>query len=331
MPAKEYDYLKDTILVTYPDGPETYGATQAAPSSGMDTSDATATADDIRADKTAYVASGKVTGTIEDYDGSSEPASGKSLFAQMVDGSLTEVSASDLAGITKISEYAFYECSSLTSITIPDSVTSIGKYAFYGCSNLTSITIPDSVTSFSIYVFANCNRLTSIMIPDSVTSIGDYAFYYCGLTSITIPDSVTSIGNSAFSICNSLTSITIPDSVTSISGYAFSSCRSLTSVTIGNSVMSIGNQMFFSCNKLESILIGNSVASINSSAFANCGTATESGTTYTFLPTTPPTIQSSTFKNTKINKIIVPIGTANAYKAATNWSALADYIEEATV
>ena len=309
MPAKEYDYLKDTILVTYPDGPETYGATQAAPSSGMDTSDATATADDIRVDKTAYVASGKVTGTIEDYDGSSEPPSGKSLFAQLVDRSITEVSASDLAGISKIGNYAFSNCSSLTSITIPNSVTSIDGYVFQYCSSLTSITIPDSVTFISGYVFQNCSSLTSITIPDSVTNINGYVFQNCtSLTSITIPDSVTKIGSSAFSGCSSLPAITIPDSVTSIDGTAFYNCRSLMNVIIGNGVTIIGYN-----------------------AFNSCGTSTESGTIYTILATTPPTIQSSTFQKAKINKIIVPIGTADTYKAATNWSTLAGYIEEATV
>ena len=79
------------------------------------------------------------------------------------------------------------------------SVTSIGDYAFYGCSGLTSVTIPNSVTSIGDYAFSGCSGLTSVTIPNSVTSIGDYAFYGCsGLTSVTIPNSVTSIGSDAF-------------------------------------------------------------------------------------------------------------------------------------
>ena len=104
---------------------------------------------------------------------------------------------------------AFYNCSMLTSITIPDSVTSIGKWAFYGCTALTSITIPDSVTSIGDDTFNGCASLTSVTIPDSVTRIGEWAFSGCtGLTSVTIPDSVTSIGEYAFYRCTGLTSIT---------------------------------------------------------------------------------------------------------------------------
>ena len=126
---------------------------------------------------------------------------------------------------------AFSDCSSLTSIEIPNSVTSIGWYAFYNCSSLTSIEIPDSVTSIGGAAFWGCSSLTSIKIPDSVTSIGERAFYDCSsLTSITIPNSVTSIGGSAFNGCSSLTSIEIPNSVTSIGWYAFSRCSSLTSI-----------------------------------------------------------------------------------------------------
>ena len=134
-------------------------------------------------------------------------------------------------GVTYIGRYAFYYCSSLTSITIPDSVTSIGYYAFSGCSSLTSITIPDSVTSIGDQAFSGCSSLTSITIPESVTSIGHSAFSDCSsLTSITIPDNVTSIGSLAFICCSSLTSITIPDSVTSIGNSAFSDCGGLTHV-----------------------------------------------------------------------------------------------------
>ena len=87
--------------------------------------------------------------------------------------------------ITLIGDSAFRDCTSLTSITIPNSVTSIGKSAFSGCNSLISVTIPDSVTSIGRQAFASCNSLTSVTIGNSVTSIGDYAFAYChSLTSV---------------------------------------------------------------------------------------------------------------------------------------------------
>ena len=133
--------------------------------------------------------------------------------------------------ITSIGERAFYDCTSLTSVTIPDSVTSIGFAAFEGCTSLTSVRIPNSVTSIEYSAFNSCTSLKSITIPDSVTSIGDYAFRDCtSLTSVTIGNSVTSIGSCAFLNCTLLTSVTIPDSVTSIGWSTFYGCTSLKSV-----------------------------------------------------------------------------------------------------
>ena len=148
-------------------------------------------------------------------------------------------------GVTSIGYYAFYGCTSLTSITIPNGVTSIDWFAFSGCTSLKSITIPNGVTSIDWLAFSGCTSLKSITIPNSVTSIGDSAFEDCSsLTSIKIPDSVTEIGSSAFRGCKSLTSITIPNSVTSIGEFAFYDCTSLTSITIPNSVTSIGSNAF---------------------------------------------------------------------------------------
>ena len=170
-----------------------------------------------------------------------------------------------------IADEAFYGCTLLTSLTIPDSVTSIGNKAFYNCDSLTSITIPDGVTSIGERAFIDCSSLTSITIPDSVTSIGSDAFWYCtSLTSVTIGNGVSSIGNAAFSGCRSLTSVTIPDGVTSIGNEAFSGCRSLTSVTIPDGVNSISREAFEYCTSLTNVTIPDSVTYIGSYAFNGC-------------------------------------------------------------
>ena len=164
--------------------------------------------------------------------------------------------------VTSIGRYAFRNCRSITSVTIPNSVTSIGDWAFENCRNLTSVHIsdisawcnikfgdPDSnPLSYAEHLYMNGKEITELVIPDGVTTIGDYAFYNCSsLTSVTIPNSVTSIGSFAFEYCSSLTSVTIPNSVTRIGSYAFARCSSLTSVTIPNSVTSIGSYAFSYC------------------------------------------------------------------------------------
>ena len=241
--------------------------------------------------------------------------------------------------VTSIGDYAFSDCSGLTSVTIPDSVTSIGNCAFDGCSGLTNVTIPNSVTSIGDYAFCKCSGLTSITIPNSVTSIGASAFRYCsGLTSITIPNSVTSIGDYAFSGCSGLTSITIPDSVTSIGNCAFYSCSSLknitvssnnknytsedgvlinkdknelmqypigkneTAYTIPNGVTSIGDGAFYWCYGLTSITIPNSVTSIGDRAFRSC-----SGLTNLVLPDSMEEIGSYAFDDcSSLSYVVIP-------------------------
>lgn len=134
-------------------------------------------------------------------------------------------------------------------------VTEIG-WAFENCTSVTSIEIPDSVIYIGHFAFRHCEALTSVKIPDSVASIGNLAFADCtSLTSITLPSGLDSINNLTFCKCTSLTSIEIPESVTFIDGHAFLECSSLTSLTIPDSVEYVGMCAFAECRSLETIMI----------------------------------------------------------------------------
>ncbi len=198
--------------------------------------------------------------------------------------------------VTSIGESAFFFCSELESVTIPDSVTSIGISAFSGCSRLTNVTIPDGVTSIGASAFSGCSGLANLVIPDSVADIGSGAFYDCsgltgidgfiiirnvlygyygGQTNVSIPDNVTSIEYGAFDGCSGLTSVRIPDGVTSIGDSAFCGCTGLTSVTIPDSVTNIGDSAFYGCTGITRVTIPDSVKSIGSYAFKDCNNCGE--------------------------------------------------------
>ena len=208
--------------------------------------------------------------------------------------------------ITAISEYAFYKCSTLTSIKMPKSITKIREYVFYG-TELSEIDIPTNVTEIGDYAFYGTD-ITNLVIPNKVATIGEYAFYRTSLTSITIPDSVTSIRKNTFYGCSSLTSVTIPDSVTWIGSCAFCGCSSLKSAIIGNSVTSIGQEAFGDCNSLKIIYC---------------------------KPTTPPEIYydnlysdgRGSFPLNSGMTIYVPRTSLEAYEIAGKWVAYEHYIQ----
>ena len=125
---------------------------------------------------------------------------------------------SDGTPVTAIGDEAFYECTSLTSVTIPGSVQSIGDYAFGSCDSLVSVTILEGVPEIGKGMFFLCTSLSSVTIPESVKTIGDSAFTQCySLASVTIPEGVTSIEDDTFYACRSLASVTIPEKCSSSS------------------------------------------------------------------------------------------------------------------
>ena len=202
--------------------------------------------------------------------------------------------------VTRIGDYAFYKCSSLASITIPNSVTSIGGATFYDCKSLT-FTIPDGVTSIGGSAFYGCSSITSISIPESVTSIGVSAFegtgYYndksnwengnvlyidnCLIEAnyslsgeYTIKDSTRLLAGNAFYGCYKLTSITIPESITSIGPKAFDICTSLTSVVwnvINCEDFNKDNNPFYGLTNITSFTFGDNVEHIPAYLCRNMG------------------------------------------------------------
>ena len=227
--------------------------------------------------------------------------------------------------VTSIGKDAFFHCTGLTSVTIPDSVTSIGYSAFDGCTGLTSVTIGGSVTSIGSYAFDGCSEIASISGSSDViskvakqsspksfvgnitsgTSVMAGAFSgMTGLTSVTIPDSVTSIGDDAFYGCNNLQDIYITDIVAwcYIAGlsslmYNGASNKKLyinnelaTSITLPDGVKAISSYAFYNCTGLTSITIPDSVTSIGYESFGGC-----KGLTSITIPDSVTSIGSSAF------------------------------------
>lgn len=224
--------------------------------------------------------------------------------------------------VKEIGSDAFSNCTSLTSVTIPNSVTSIGESAFESCVSLESVIVPNSVIEIGKYAFYECKNLTSVILPNSVTRIGAAAFNRCNsLTSLTIPTNITTIKGATFYGCSSLTSINIPSGVTSIETDAFSGCSSLASVTlnsnaivskaysfssnlteifgvqvkeyiIGEEVTSIGSYAFYESRNLTSVSVPSGVTAIGESAFYGCGSLVSVS-----IPDNVTLIKKNTFRN----------------------------------
>ena len=227
-------------------------------------------------------------------------------------------------GVTSIGDHAFWDCSGLTSVTIPDGVTSIGGDAFSGCAALTSVTIPGSVTNVGQYAFDNCSSLTDIYyggygtdwqkldvsIPTSATVHYKDNIYGKGDCGINVTWELTGDGtliisgtgrisnysydnNAPWYSCRAyIKRVVIQQGVRAIGDRAFWDCSGLTSVTIPDGVTSIGDYAFAYCVSLTSATIPEGVTSIGGSAFSGC-----SGLTSVTIPSSVTSIGWSAFEN----------------------------------
>ena len=231
-------------------------------------------------------------------------------------------------GILSIGDKAFYWCTPLKSITIPQSVTKIGNSAF-SLTSLTEIALPESITTIGGDAFSACDSLTSIFIPKGVSDISANPFVNCGnLTEIqlspenqhleivggvlfhkaekklicypgflkdesySIPDGILVIGEGAFHCSRSLVGVAIPQSVTVIGASAFSECSQLTEIILPDGVREIGNRAFSLCSALSSINIPEGVTAIGDSVFNSCKSLVS-----ITLPQSVTAIGSSSFRS----------------------------------
>ena len=211
--------------------------------------------------------------------------------------------------VTEINDWAFSDCSSIESLTIPDSVTYIGKGIVSGCDALKDITLPfigsdltdradmflayifggsshndssyvktsvktvtlTNCTSVPDYAFYKCSSIENVILPDDITTIGSNAFYYCqNLADIVLPQSVTKIGDSAFYYCNALSEFDLPEKLETIGSAAFKYCSSLSSISFPETLTEIDSAAFMYCTSLEEVLVPESVLTIGSGAFSGC-------------------------------------------------------------
>ena len=190
--------------------------------------------------------------------------------------------------VTSIADYAFWNCSGLTSVKVGKDVTRIGKQAFYKCKGLTSITLLEKLTSIGAEAFYECASLTGIKLGTGVTNIDEGAFSGCSaLSSVVIPDSVTSLGNYAFENCTNLKSIAVGIGVVNVDNSVFFGCPNIESATITTTLINrfsksklktvviiggdyVGNRAFSDCVSLTNVTINKSVTGIGAYAFSNC-------------------------------------------------------------
>ncbi len=187
--------------------------------------------------------------------------------------------------VKTIGNFAFNNCTYLTSVTFPESLESIGQNAFASCRLLEgTLVLPQGITEIPEKAFSYCAKITDIQLGNKVTTIGDSAFNSCdGLTSVTLPDSVTTIGISAFADCENLTEINFGANLETIGDYAFSDDALIEELVLPEKLVSIGLGSFLNCAGLTDVSVNDGLQSIGHGAFLNSGIWIESPTNEVYV------------------------------------------------
>ena len=174
-------------------------------------------------------------------------------------------------GVTRIGDYAFYNCTELTSVEIPEGVTYIGESAFACCQSLESVTIPGSVTEIGEGAFESCDSMMALELASGLKCVGAFAFSECvALRELILPDTVERIERSAFAGTMALHELVIPGNVQEIGDNAFNGCIQLSSLTLSEGIRVIEEMAFSNCSDLTEVLIPASVECLGDGVFSDC-------------------------------------------------------------
>lgn len=235
-------------------------------------------------------------------------------------GNTTLKSVTISEGVTKMGYGAFYGCSALETVVLPSTLSDMGSATdsgsgsqFWDCSSLTSVTIPEGITYLSRSMFGYCSSLKEVNLPSTMTEIGYQAFTYSGLTSIDIPENCT-IDARAFRYCQSLSTVNMPDSVilagttseSDTNGRQFEYCTALTTVTVPAATTEIPGDAFLHCTSLVNATVPEGVSTIGWASFAECSKLQNIN-----LPSTLTTVRDWAFNSDSVLSTVNYNGTSS--------------------